>query len=184
MKIAIRAEFQVGKKMKLKGSILVVISLIIAVTSGISVIGLLQSTERVGTSGIIVQPPPPPPPPPMSPPPSPPPPEPTIEIDVYCDLQCTEIATDIVWGSIEVGGVSINTLYINNVGDYAVTLLLSTQNWDPYGALDHIQLTWDYDGSSIDSGEVQEVTLTLTVSETITGIDSFSFDVVFTGEAA
>jgi len=64
----------------------------LALVSGFSVMGLLQSSERIGASGIVVRPAPPPDPP--SPPPSPPPPEPSIEIDVYGDEGCTVVLVE------------------------------------------------------------------------------------------
>ena len=155
----------------------------ISLIGSMSVIGLLQTTERVNTSGIIVQQSPLPSPPP-SPPPSPTPPEPTIEIDVYYNVQCTQIATDVAWGSIEVGKSVNKDLYIKNSGDSKVSLNLDTENWSPTNAVDYIDISWDYDGSALDSGEVRKVTLTLIVSLNIFGIDTFSFDIVFTGIAS
>ena len=83
--------------------------------------GLLQSTERVGSSGIIVQPPPPPPPPPPPRPPSPPP-EPSIEIDIFSDGACTQPLSSVVWGVIEAGSFVNRIIYVRNSGDDGVTL--------------------------------------------------------------
>lgn len=158
------------------------ILLSIALVGGVSVVGLLQSTERVGTSGIITQPPPPPPPAP--PPPPPPPPEPAVEIDVYGDSACTQVLSDIEWGSIEAGGSVDNVVYVKNSGDQSVTLSLATESWTPAGATDYMGLSWDYDGSALGPGAVVELTLTLTVDSAITGIESFSFDIVIIGSAS
>ena len=151
---------------------------------GVSVVGLLQSTERVGSSGIVVQPPPPliPPPPPSGPSP-PPPPEPTIEIDVYSDSALTQVLTNVVWGEIEAGSSGSQIVYIHNSGDDGVTLGLMTENWSPAEASSFMQLSWNYDGSVIDSGDVRQITLVLSVSSSITGIDSFYFDIVIIGSA-
>ena len=149
---------------------------------GASVVGLLQSTERVGSSGIVLQPPPPPPPPPPSPPPSPPP-EPDIEIDVYGDAACTQVLSSVGWGEIEAGSAVIRVIYVKNSGDVGGSLSLLTENWSPAGASDYIQLSWDYDGSTIVSGEVRQITLTLSVSPSAGGIASFSFDIVIIGSA-
>ena len=152
---------------------------------GFSAVGILQSTERVSSSGIIVQPPPPPPPPPSppSPPPPSPPPEPTIEIDVYSDSACTQPISNVVWGNIETGSSIFQSIYIRNSGDDGVLLSLSAENWDPVSSTNYLQLTWNYDGSTIVPGEVREVVLTLTAAASVTGIDSFSFDIVITGSA-
>ena len=152
---------------------------------GFSAVGLLQSTERVGSSGLIVQPSPPPPPPPSqppSPPPSPPP-EPSIEIDVYSDSACTQVISNVVWGDIEVGNSVSQTIYVKNTGDDGVTLSMSTENWSPVGGTSYLQLSWDYDGSTISSGEVRGIVLTLSVASSVSGVDTFSFDIVITGSA-
>lgn len=152
---------------------------------GFSAVGLLQSTERVSSSGLIVQPPPPPPPPPSppSPPPPSPPPEPSIEIDVYSDSACTLVMSDVVWGDIEVGSSASQTVYVENSGDDGVILSLSTENWSPGDASDYLQFSWDYDGSTIASGEVRGIVLTLSVASSVSGVDTFSFDIVITGSA-
>jgi len=146
-------------------------------------VGLLQSTERVGSSGIVVQPPPPPPPPPPSSPPQSPPPEPDIEIDVYGDAACTQVISSVGWGEIEAGSSKTRVVYVKNNGDDGVSLSLLTENWNPSGASNFLQLSWDYDGSTIVSGEVRQITLTLSVSSSASGIDGFSFDIVIIGSA-
>lgn len=158
---------------------LLVVSL--AFISGISVVGLLQSSERLGTSGIVTQPPPPPPPPPPAPPP--PPPEPEIEIDVYSDSGCTQPISSVEWGSIMAGGSVSRTVYVRNSGDYGVVLSLSTSNWSPAGASDDLHLSWDYDGGGLGPGQVVGVTLRLSVDSGTSGFSGFSFDIVITGSA-
>ena len=167
-----------NEKVKQYG-ILIAVSL--ALVGSLSVIGVLQSSERVNSSGIIVQPPPPedPPSPPPEDPPSPPP-EPEIEIDVYSDVGCTMLCSSITWGEIEVGGSINRTIYVMNTGDDDVYLYLTTENWSPSEADGPIQLSWDYDESSITSGVVRPVTLTLSISPSITGIETFDFDIIIT----
>lgn len=167
-----------------KSPIIAAIAIISTVLiGGVSVIGLLQSTERVGSSGIVVQPPPPIVTPPPPTPPSPPPPEPTIEIDVYNDSALTQVLTSVVWGEIEAGSSDSQVIYIHNSGDDGVTLSLLTENWTPVEATNFMQLSWDYDGSVIGSGDVRQITLVLSVSSSVTGIDSFNFDIVIIGSA-
>jgi len=162
--------------------VLTLASISIAIVAGYSVVGVIQSTERVGTSGIVVQPPPPSPPPP-SPPSPPPPPEPTIEIDIYSDAACTQLINSITWGEIEAGGSVDKEIYVKNNGDQGVYLSLLTQNWTPSEAADDMQLLWDYDDSTINPNEVMKITLTLDVSSNIQGIDTFAFDIVLVGSA-
>jgi len=162
--------------------IITLVSISLAFAAGYSVVGVIQSTERVGSSGIVVQPPPPPLPPPPSPP-SPPPPEPTIEIDIYSDAACTQLVNSITWGKIEAGGSVDKDIYVKNNGDLGVYLSLLSQNWTPSEAADDMQLFWDYDDSTINPDEEMKITLTLAVNRNIQGIDTFAFDIVLVGSA-
>ena len=163
--------------------VLTLASIALAFITGFSVLGVIQSTERVGTSGIVVKPSPLLPPPPSPPPASstPPPPEPTIEIDIYRDAACTKLINSINWGEVEVGGSVDKDIYVKNNGDQRVYLSLLTQNWTPSEAADDMQLLWDYDDSRINPDEEMKITLTLAVSSNIQSIDTFTFDIVLIG---
>ncbi len=152
----------------------------LAFIGGISVVGLLQSSERIGSSGIVVQSPPPPPP--SSP--SPPPPEPKIEIDVFSDSGCTQSISSIQWGSVQAGGSVSRVVYVKNSGDYGVVLSLGTSNWSPTVAEDYMSLSWDYSGSELSAGAVVRVVIRLSVASNVSGVSSFSFDVVIVGSAS
>ena len=154
----------------------------LALVSGFSVMGLLQSSERIGSSGIVVRPAPPPAPP--SPPPSPPPPEPSIEIDVYGDEGCTVVLSSVDWGSVEAGGSVSRVVYVKNSGDGGVVLSLVTENWSPSAAADYLALSWDYDGGVLGPGGVVGVTLTLDVDSSVSGVDGFGFDIVVVASAS
>lgn len=158
-----------------------VVVITLAFVAGISVVGLIQSTERVSSSGIVVQPSPSPPPPsrpsrPSSPPSSPP--ESTIEINVYSDSACTQVKESVEWGEIEAGGSMSEVVYIKNSGDVGVVLSLSTDGWNPSEAADDLTLSWDYDYHILDPGGVLEVTLSLAVESSSSGIDFFNFDII------
>jgi hypothetical protein len=92
--------------------------------------------------------------------------------------------SSVSWGSIEAGSSVNRVLYVKNSGDDTVTLSLHTDNWDPAGAEDDLYLSWDYDGSDLDSGAALKVTLTLSVDGSTNGIDDFSFDIIITGSAS
>jgi hypothetical protein len=93
------------------------------------------------------------------------------------------VVSNVVWGDIEVGTSASNTIYVKNSGDDGVTLILSTENWSSVNASNYLQLSWDYDGSTISSGEVREIIMTLSVAAPVSGVDTFSFDIVITGSA-
>jgi hypothetical protein len=169
-------------KLTVIASVLVVT---LAFIGGISVVGLLETTESVSSSGIVIQPPPPPIPLPLPPPEdSPlPPPEPTVEIDVYCDIDCTETLYTVTWGEIQIGGSVSSKLFIKNNGDSGIDLSLLTDNWNPVELESYMTLNWDYDGSTIQPREVVEIILILSISPDATEITTFSFDIILVGSA-
>jgi len=167
-------------QLKNKVGFITTLIIIISIVSSISVTGLLQSTESVGSSGILVQTLPPTPPPPSQPPS---PPEPRVEIDVYSDDECTSKLTQVEWGSIEAGGSIARAIFVKNAGDAEVKLSLLTDSWDPAVAEDYMVVSWDYNGIELGSGEVVEITLTLTIEASISVLGEFHFDVVIVGSA-
>lgn len=57
---------------------------------------------------------------------------------------------------------------------------MNTENWNPIEASNYIAISWDYTNQTIEPKQIIPVTFTLTVSETIQGIESFSFDIIIT----
>jgi hypothetical protein len=104
-----------------------------------------------------------------------------IGIGVYWDSSCSNEVSSIDWGTAEAGSIKTVTVHIRNEGNAAITLSMNTTNWSPSTASSYISLSWDYSGQPIDPNGVIPVTLTLSVSSSITGISSFSFDIVITG---
>ena len=143
----------------------------------LSVSGILQSTERLSSSGIIIESAPlyMPPAPPS---PSPPPPEPDVEMDVYEDLACTIVQSSIVWGEIEAGASKSVTVYIKNNGDTNLLLGLDSVNWTPSNCADYTSLSWDHDNTVLVPREVREVKITLDVDPDSPPMNNFGFDVL------
>jgi hypothetical protein len=146
-----------------------------------SIWGLLQSRERIAASGIIIRPvedskitPP-------SSTPNPPPPEPEIMIDVYSDPECTSMISAVEWGDIEAGATSNVQIYVKNIGDTSAVISLMKENWSSAIASNNMNLSWDYDGSPIQSGEARDVLLSLSVDPDCPELNSFGFDIVIMG---
>jgi hypothetical protein len=93
------------------------------------------------------------------------------------------VISSVVWGDIEVGTSASHTIYVKNSGDDGVTLILSTENWSSVNASNYLQFSWDYDGNIISAGEVRAIIMTLSVDSSVSGVDTFSFDIVITGSA-
>jgi hypothetical protein len=106
-----------------------------------------------------------------------------IGIGVYWDTGLTSKASTPDWGLLQPGAQKSFTVYVHNEGNSPVTLSLSTFNWTPSTASSYLALTWNYNGQTISPGTQMQVTLTLTVSSSITGISNFSFDIIITASS-
>ena len=104
-----------------------------------------------------------------------------IGVMVYSDVSCNNRLSSIDWGALEPDESKNVTCYIRNEGNSAVTLSLSTENWNPSNASQFLTLNWNYEGQFIDPGDVIEVTFTLAVSASVSDITDFSFDIVIVG---
>ena len=104
-----------------------------------------------------------------------------INVEVYQDSACTQIVSQIDWGALEPGSIINRTIYVKNTGNTALTLHLSTSNWNPTAASNYITLSWNKENVSVAPGAVVTAVLKLTVSSSISGISSFTFNIVVQG---
>ena len=103
-----------------------------------------------------------------------------IGVGIYWDSGCTSRVTSIDWGLAEPGTVQNKTVYIKNEGNANVTLTLQTSNWSPTSAATYISLGWTYNNQTILVNQVIQVILRLTIASNVTGITTFSFDIMVT----
>ncbi|MEM2742101.1 MAG: hypothetical protein QXD95_08160 [Nitrososphaeria archaeon] len=101
-----------------------------------------------------------------------------LGVGVYWDSVCSQTVSSIDWGLAEPGSVKNVTIYIRNEGNAPITLSLQTANWNPPTAASYISLSWNYGGETISLASVVKVTLSLSVSQSIQGASSFSFDII------
>jgi archaellum component FlaG (FlaF/FlaG flagellin family) len=73
------------------------------------------------------------------------------------------------------------TIYVKNTGNVPITLSMTTTAWNPAGAAGQITVMWDKESASLNPGQSTSATLTLSVSPSISGVTSFSVNVVVTG---
>ena len=102
----------------------------------------------------------------------------SVGVEVYWDSLLTDPVTEISWGTLEPGQTVDKNVYVKNTGNTPITITFSTDNWNPVSAEEHLSLTWNYDGLQIQTGKALLVTFSLTVSSSISGVTSFSFDIV------
>ena len=100
-----------------------------------------------------------------------------IGVSAYWDSTLRMRVNAISWGYLAAGTQKSYIIYIFNYGTGPATLSISTSNWNPPNASSYLTLTWSYSGQSLYAGATVPVTLTLTASQNITGIDQFNFDI-------
>lgn len=101
-----------------------------------------------------------------------------VEIGVYEDINCTVSVTSIDWGILQPGEWKNYSAYVRNEGTVPILLSMSTENWTPTNASDWIALTWDIGGQTLAVDEVIPVTFLLLINSEISGITTFSFDIL------
>jgi hypothetical protein len=104
-----------------------------------------------------------------------------VGVGIYWDSACTNRTSSINWGMLDPGSNKTVTVYVRNEGNTVVTLSKTVQNWNPVNASMYISLTWDYAGSPVLVNATAPITLELSVASNVTGITTFSFDIIIIG---
>ncbi len=104
-----------------------------------------------------------------------------VGLGVYWDSQCTNATSSLDFGQLEPGSSKNIPLYLKNEGNSALTLNMTSENWDPANAIDYMTLTWNREGQQISPDEVIGFVITLSVSGNVQGISSFSLDIIISG---
>ena len=102
----------------------------------------------------------------------------SIGCEVYWDAALTNPVSSVNWGTLAPGENKDIATYIKNTGNAPAKLTLGVQNFVPAIAANYINLYWNYNNSTIPEGIGIPVVFTIDISPTITGITSFSFDIV------
>jgi archaellum component FlaG (FlaF/FlaG flagellin family) len=139
------------------GTIIAIIGAAIILT--VTTAGLLSVNQTVPSSGIVT----------------------TVNVGVYQEYACTNNLTSIDWGTLSPGDSTTQTIYIKNIGTQPITITMTKTNWNPTAANGPITLSWSPNDTTLNVGQVATATLTLDVSESISGITDFSFNIVITG---
>jgi len=102
-------------------------------------------------------------------------------LNVYSDSACTTAVTSINWGSIAPGGTTSKVIYLKNTGNTPLTLSLSTANWNPTAAASQLIISWNKQDTVLAAGQSVAATVTLAVSSSVSGITSFSTQIIIAG---
>lgn len=104
-----------------------------------------------------------------------------VGLGIYWDPECTNATSSLDFGLLTPGSSKNFTLYLRNEGNSALNLSMTSENWNPANATDYLSLTWDREGQLFNPDEVIGCVITLSVSEDIQGISSFSLDITISG---
>jgi hypothetical protein len=110
----------------------------------------------------------------------------TLGVEAYWDINLTNKTEAINWGTIWPGSSQNATLYIRSISNLETTLHLNTTNWNPANISNYMNLTWNYNGTTIQPDEIIQVTLTLSASSSFNFINylitnevkQFSLDII------
>ena len=102
-------------------------------------------------------------------------------IGVYQEKECLTETASVEWGLLEPGDQVSRTCYINNTGNIPLSLHITTEEWNPENANVYLNLAWNCTGTRMEPGEIISANITLTVSESIEDITSFSFNILIIG---
>jgi hypothetical protein len=78
------------------------------------------------------------------------------------------------------GSTVTSMIYVRNEGNVPVTLSVQASNWNPASAQSFFTFAWNRNGYVLAVGASVQAVLSLTVSSSISGITSFSFDITIT----
>ena len=134
---------------------IVAVGLVLTVTTA----GLLSVSQSVSSTGTVT----------------------AVNVGVFSDSSCTVVLTSVDWGSVAPGNSVTKTIYVKNTGNVLITLSMTKTSWVPASADGPITLTWNRESTTLTAGQYTAATLTLSVSSSISGITSFSVNIVITG---
>lgn len=140
-------------------SFVILIAIILSLITAVDIAAVLMTQKSIGSTGVIK----------------------AINVGVFSDSGCTQTLASIDWGMIEPGGSASKTVYVKNIGNAVMTLTLSTSGWVPANAGSYITITWNKQSANLTPNEVTAALITLTVSNTITGITDFSMNIIIQG---
>jgi hypothetical protein len=135
------------------------LSIALALVGSLAVTGLITTSEALSSTSSVR----------------------TINVVAYWDSRCTKVVSSVDWGIPEPGDSITKTLYIKNTVNAPLTVNIYCSEWNPAAAESYLTFTWDGQGAEINSDEVLEAELTLAISDLITEITDFSFNIVIEG---
>lgn len=101
-----------------------------------------------------------------------------IGVEVYADRDCTTYIKSIDWGWLDPGDLAGVMAYCRNSKNVNFTMTIEAGNWTPPEAGSYLFIDWNYTGHIVQPLDVVPVLITLYAATNISGIESFSFDIL------
>ena len=105
----------------------------------------------------------------------------SVNVGVYTDSACTTACTSIDWGTIPPSGSATRVVYVKNSGTVPLVLSMSTSAYNPPSMSGLSTINWDRESYSLGAGASVSATMTLSISAGVSGVNTFSFNIVFSG---
>ena len=97
----------------------------------------------------------------------------TIDVETYWDPNGENRRENLTWNEIKIEKLDLDeiktetvntTLYVKSVSNFRVTLNMFLTDWNPVEISDYLTISWDYNGTILNPGEIIPVTMTLSAS--------------------
>jgi len=103
------------------------------------------------------------------------------EILVSWDSEGTSLITFIDWGIMDPGSNKSIVVYVISTSNKKLVLSMFTSSWLPAEAGNYINVSWDMEGQVLSSRSFVKAVITGQVSSLIIDVDTYSFNMTFTG---
>lgn len=101
-----------------------------------------------------------------------------IGFGVYWDSQCTNVASAIVFGQLELGTPKSFFLYLRNEENSVFSLNMTSQNWVPVEVKNFVTITWNCEGRQVAPDEIIPCEITVLATSKPVDLDSFNVDII------
>ena len=97
----------------------------------------------------------------------------TIDVEIYWDPNGENKRETLSWDEIKIEKLDVDeiktktvntTVYVKSVSNFRVTLNMFLTDWNPQAISEYITISWDYNGTHLNPGEIIPVTMTLSAS--------------------
>jgi hypothetical protein len=104
-----------------------------------------------------------------------------INLVAYTDANCTIKIVEIDWGELYPDTISNRTIFLRGTGNKPLTLTIEATYWNPETAGQYLDLGTDYSNQTVGNKQVLSLTIFLSVSSDIKGVENFTFNILIIG---